>query len=75
MLSVGTNDGWLLVARHTKSVLESNGFTVKLREILNHGHGYYRISRNINREAWNFLKGHSLGFPPYFQVYDFLEEQ
>ena len=40
----------------TKSLLEANGFPVKLSVIPNHDHNYYAISDEVNRQAWNFLK-------------------
>ena len=40
----------------TKSLLEANGFPVKLSVLPNHDHNYYAISDKVNKQAWDFLK-------------------
>ncbi len=40
----------------TRSLLEANGFPVKLTVISNHDHNYYAIADEINKQAWSFLK-------------------
>jgi len=40
----------------TGSLLEANGFPVKLSVIPDHDHNYYLISDEVNRQAWSFLK-------------------
>jgi poly(3-hydroxybutyrate) depolymerase len=42
--------------RHTKAVLESNGFPVELTVLPNHGHDYFTLDGIINEKAWKFLK-------------------
>jgi poly(3-hydroxybutyrate) depolymerase len=42
--------------RSTRTLLTANGFTVELREIPRHDHNYYSTSKEINEEAWRFLK-------------------
>ncbi len=73
MLIVGTDDPWLLAVRHTQEVLQSLGFTVELRELLNEGHGY-RLTRHINRLAWDFLRTHRLAHPPYYTEHSFQQQ-
>jgi len=40
----------------TKTLLEANGFSVKLSVIPNHDHNYYAIADRVNKQAWGFLK-------------------
>jgi dipeptidyl aminopeptidase/acylaminoacyl peptidase len=50
--------------RHTKAVLESNGFPVELNILPNHGHDYFTLDGIINEKAWRFLKKAQLKLPP-----------
>jgi poly(3-hydroxybutyrate) depolymerase len=49
--------------RHTKTVLESNGFPVELNVLPNHGHDYFTLDGIINEKAWKFLKKAQLKLP------------
>ena len=47
----------------TKKEFEANGFPIKLSVIPNHDHNYYAISKDINADAWDFLKEAQLRAP------------
>lgn len=70
---VGTNDHLfpLPVVRATRDALNARGFKTELTEIKGHTHWYYDRAAEINRSAWEFLKGHELGGEPKYVQYQF----
>jgi poly(3-hydroxybutyrate) depolymerase len=70
-IQVGTEDQYFPLAdvRRTRDELVKNGFPVVMREIKFHDHDYYRMSRDINEEAWGFLKKYSLDADPNYVAY------
>ena len=69
---VGTADRYfpMPAVDATKTALESKGIPVKVHPIPNHDHNYYRRAHEINPQAWDFLKSHSLPSDPKFKPYD-----
>ena len=70
---VGTNDHLvpLPVVRASRDALNARGFKPELTEIKGHTHWYYDRAPEINRSAWDFLKGHELGGEPKYQQHQF----
>ncbi len=70
---VGTNDEFfpLPVVRATRDALNGRGFKSELTEIKGHTHWYYDRAAEINRSAWEFLKGHELGGEPKYEQHRF----
>jgi poly(3-hydroxybutyrate) depolymerase len=70
---VGTNDQLfpLPVVRATRDALNARGFKSELTEITGHTHWYYDRAAEINRSAWEFLKGHELGGEPKYEQHQF----
>ncbi|MGI8782782.1 MAG: alpha/beta hydrolase family esterase [Acidobacteriota bacterium] len=70
---VGTNDQLfpLSVVRATRDALNARGFKSELTEIRGHTHWYYDRASEINRSAWEFLKGHELGGEPRYEQHRF----
>ena len=70
---VGTNDQFFPVkdVRATRDALNKNGFDAQLTEIKGHTHDYYGKADEINKAAWEFLKGASLPADPRYQRYAF----
>lgn len=70
---VGTNDQFfpLPVVRATRDALNARGFKSELTEIKGHTHWYYDRAAEINRSAWDFLKGHELGGEPKYEQHRF----
>ncbi|MGZ7039791.1 MAG: alpha/beta hydrolase family esterase [Thermoanaerobaculia bacterium] len=70
-IQVGTEDPYFPLAdvRRTRDELVKNGFPVVMREIKFHDHDYYRLSRDINDEAWGFLKKYALDSDPTYVAY------
>ena len=70
---VGTNDQLfpLPVVRATRDALNARGFKSELTEIKGHTHMYYDRAAEINRSAWEFLKGHELGREPRYEQHQF----
>lgn len=66
---VGTNDNFfpLPVVRATRDALNQAGFKSELTEIKGHTHWYYDRAAEINKSAWDFLKGHTLGSDPKYE--------
>ncbi len=66
---VGTDDAFfpLSAVRATRDFLQEKGFPVELTEIAAHTHNYYDVAPKINRDAWDFLKGHSVAEPRYLE--------
>ncbi len=69
---VGTDDNFfpLAAVRQTRDALNAHGFNAQLTEIKNHTHDYYGSSADINKQAWAFLRQHTLAADPRFQSYD-----
>lgn len=70
---VGTNDQFfpLPVVRATRDALNARGFKSELTEIKDHTHWYYDRAPEINRSAWEFLKGHELSGEPKYEQHRF----
>lgn len=70
---VGTNDEFfpLPVVRATRDALNARGFKSELTEIKGHTHWYYDRAAEINRSAWEFLKGHELSGEPKYEQHQF----
>jgi poly(3-hydroxybutyrate) depolymerase len=70
---VGTNDEFfpLSVVRATRDALNDQGFKCELTEIKDHTHWYYDRAAEINRSAWQFLKGQLLSEEPKYQKHQF----
>lgn len=70
---VGTNDQVfpLSVVRATRDALNTSGFKAELTEIKGHTHWYYERAEEINRSAWEFLKGYELNGEPKYEQHRF----
>ena len=70
---VGTNDPFfpLPAVRATRDALNARGFKSELTEIKGHTHSYYDRAGEINRSAWEFLKGHELSEGPKYEQHQF----
>lgn len=70
---VGTNDQFfpLPVVRATRDALNARGFKSELTEIKGHTHSYYDRAAEINRSAWEFLKGHEFSGEPKYESHLF----
>jgi len=70
---VGTDDQLfpLPVVRATRDALNARGFKSELTEIKGHTHWYYDRADEINRSAWEFLKGHELSGEPKYEQHQF----
>ena len=55
--------------KKTEELLKSNQFPVQVTVMKGHDHWYYDLAPDINRNAWSFLKQHSLNAEPKFTEY------
>src|SRR6185503_4292385 len=55
--------------KKTEELLKSNQFPVQVTVMKGHDHWYYDLAPDINRNAWAFLKQHSLNAEPKFTQY------
>jgi poly(3-hydroxybutyrate) depolymerase len=55
--------------KKTEETLKSNQFPVQVTVMKGHDHWYYDLAPDINRNAWAFLKQHSLSAEPKFTQY------
>ncbi|HET6890031.1 MAG TPA: dienelactone hydrolase family protein [Pyrinomonadaceae bacterium] len=55
--------------KKTEELLKSNQFPVQVTVMKGHSHWYYDLAPDINRNAWAFLKQHSLNAEPKFTQY------
>jgi len=55
--------------KKTEELLKSNQFPVQVTIMKGHDHWYYDLAPDINRNAWAFLKQHSLDAEPKFTQY------
>jgi predicted esterase len=55
--------------KKTEELLKSNQFPVQVTVMKGHDHWYYDLAPDINRNAWAFLKEHSLDAEPKFTQY------
>jgi predicted esterase len=55
--------------KKTEELLKSNQFPVQVTVMKGHDHWYYDLAPEINRNAWAFLKQHSLNAEPKFTEY------
>lgn len=72
-LIVGTRDPYfpLDVVRATRDTLAEKGLPVELVEIEKHDHDYYRRSKEINPQVWEFLSKHRLEGEPELNPYQY----
>jgi len=61
-VQVGSDDPFFPPAavRRTQTLFQEAGFPFDVKEIPHHDHTYYAISKNVNRDAWAFLKDKTL---------------
>jgi len=55
--------------KKTEELLKANQFPVQVTIMKGHDHWYYDLAPDINRNAWAFLKQHSLNAEPKFTEY------
>ena len=55
--------------KKTEELLKANQFPVQVTIMKGHDHWYYDLAPDINRNAWAFLKQHSLDAEPKFTQY------
>jgi poly(3-hydroxybutyrate) depolymerase len=55
--------------KKTEELLKSNQFPIQVTVMKGHDHWYYDLAKDINRNAWAFLKQHSLDADPKFTHY------
>lgn len=55
--------------KKTEELLKSNQFPIQVTVMKGHDHWYYDLAKDINRNAWAFLKQHSLDAEPKFTHY------
>ena len=55
--------------KKTEELLKSNQFPIQVTVMKGHDHWYYDLAKDINRNAWAFLKQHSLEADPKFTHY------
>lgn len=55
--------------KQTEELLKSNQFPIQVTVMKGHDHWYYDLAKDINRNAWAFLKQHSLDAEPKFAQY------
>jgi predicted esterase len=60
--------------KKTEALLKSNQFPVQVTVMKGHDHWYYDLAPHINRNAWAFLKQHSLSAEPKFTEYATAED-
>jgi poly(3-hydroxybutyrate) depolymerase len=59
--------------KKTEELLKSNQFPVQVTVMKGHDHWYYDLAPDINRNAWAFLRQHSLNGEPKFTQYSTAE--
>lgn len=59
---IGDNDQFFPLAHvhKTRDLLNKEGFPVHYTEIVGHDHNYYRVSDQVNADAWKFLAAQTL---------------
>jgi poly(3-hydroxybutyrate) depolymerase len=73
---VGTDDPFfpLNKVRATRDLLKERGFPVELNEIPGQDHDYSAVYRDVNRDAWKFLREHSLSEDPRYRGYNYRDQ-
>lgn len=68
---VGDSDQYFPLdsVKKTEELLKSNQFPVQVTVMKGHDHWYYDLAPDINRNAWAFLKQHTLNAEPQFTQY------
>jgi predicted esterase len=68
---VGDRDQYFPIdsVKKTEELLKSNQFPIEVKVMKGHDHWYYDLAPDINRNAWAFLKQHSLDAEPKFTQY------
>ena len=57
--------------RATRDALKAQGFDLQMTEINGHTHRYYDRASEINKQAWAFLRQHTLPGEPKYERYSF----
>ncbi len=70
---IGTKDPFFPLpdVRKTYRAFVERKFPAEITEIQNHNHDYYSRSKEINENAWNFLKKQKLADNPEYKQYQF----
>lgn len=68
---VGTRDPLfpLRTVRATRDLLNANGINAELIEMDGRNHNYFDRPDEVNRQVWDFLKGHELSTDPRYEWY------
>jgi predicted esterase len=68
---VGDRDPFfpLDAVRATEAALKEHGHEIEVTVMRGHDHWYYDLAPDINRGAWDFLKGKSLGADPKYAAH------
>ncbi|HYK41246.1 MAG TPA: PHB depolymerase family esterase [Thermoanaerobaculia bacterium] len=68
---IGTRDQFFALdwVRANRDALKSRGFPVAFTEMPGHDHNYYSVAKDVNRQAWDFLKPQRLPADPIFATY------
>ncbi len=59
------------IVRKSRDRLVAAGDPVAFHEIPSHDHNYYAISRQVNADAWEFLRGTRLAEEPKYVDHGF----
>ncbi|MBV8857189.1 MAG: prolyl oligopeptidase family serine peptidase [Acidobacteria bacterium] len=68
---VGDRDSFfpLDAVRATEAALEAHGHEIEVKVMPGHDHWYYDLAPDINRDAWDFLKGKALDADPQYTAH------
>ena len=68
---IGTRDQFFSLdwVRANRDALKSRGFPVAFTEMPGHDHNYYSVAKDVNRQAWEFLKPLRLTADPRYDTY------
>jgi poly(3-hydroxybutyrate) depolymerase len=71
---IGTNDALfpLKVVRATRDALKAEGFDPAMTEMYQHTHWYYDRAGDINKQAWAFLRQHTLSEDQRYERYNWV---
>jgi poly(3-hydroxybutyrate) depolymerase len=68
---IGTRDQFFALdwVKANRDALKSRGFPVEFTEMAGHDHNYYSVAKDVNRQAWEFLKPLRLPSDPKYSAY------
>jgi poly(3-hydroxybutyrate) depolymerase len=68
---IGTRDQFFSLdwVKANRDALKSRGFPVEYTEMAGHDHNYYSVAKDVNRQAWDFLKAIKLPSDPRYTPY------